>query len=386
MNGTIAVAASFAQKPLQGGHSWVLLQYLLGFRRLGWEVLLIDVLTAEMCFDAAGNPCSLEHSINLAVLNNVMNRFGLEDNFVLLFNNGERYIGKSRKQVLNLVDRSVVLLNIMGFLDDEEIISRASKHVFLDIDPGFGQMWESLGLARIFDGYDDYVTIGENVGLPECKIPDCGKSWITTAQPIVLEYWPVRLGPHNRGLTSIVSWRGAYGPVTYEGKTYGLRAHEFRKFSTLPNKTGRKFQLALNIHADDSADLDRLRHDGWSIVEPATIAGDPWSYQSFIQDSDGEIMIAKNLYVDTRSGWFSDRSICYLASGKPVLAQDTGLRARYPSGEGLVWFNTLEEAIDGVAQIYLEYDHHAQAARNIAETYFDSDKVLGKLLSKLGVD
>jgi hypothetical protein len=385
MKGTIAIAASFAQKPLQGGHSWVLLQYLLGFKKLGWEVLLIDVLTADMCFDAAGKPCSLEHSVNLAALRNVMSRFGLEDDYVLLFNQDKSCIGQSREQVLERVGRSAMLLNVMGFLSDEEIIGRASKHVFLDIDPGFGQMWESLGLARIFDGYDDYVTIGENIGQPECNIPSCGKPWITTPQPVVLDYWPARIGQHHHGMTSVVSWRGAYGPVTFRGKVYGLRAHEFRKFWTLPKRTGQKFQLALSIHPNDSADSDILRGNGWSIVDPVKIAGDPWAYQSFIQESESEIMIAKNLYVDTRSGWFSDRSICYLASGKPVLAQDTGLKSIYPVGEGLILFSTLEEAIDGVAQLQRDYSRHARAAREIAETYFESDKVLGNLLRKLGI-
>jgi len=143
--------------------------------------------------------------------------------------------------------------------------------------------------------------------------------------------------------------------------------------------------LALSIDPEDSADISALGNGGWNIIDPREVAGDPWAYRSFIQDSSFEFMVAKNIYVKTRSGWFSDRSICYLASGRPVLAQDTGISSLYPTGEGLLLFETLDEAIDGIARIRGDYSLHARAARNFAERHFEARGVLGRLLEKLGV-
>jgi hypothetical protein len=232
--------------------------------------------------------------------------------------------------------------------------------------------------------HDAYVTIGENIGRPGCSIPSCGLHWITTPQPIVLERWPFH-SEAAEWLTSIASWRGAYGPVEYQGKTYGLRVHEFRKFASLPRRSGCACQLALDIHAHDARDRDLLLACGWSLVEPAQVAGNPWTYQDYIRQSRAEFLVAKNMYVRSNSGWFSDRSICYLASGKPVVAQDTGLKHLYPTGKGLLTFSTLDEAVALVEEVNTHYPQHCRAAREIAEEYFDSDKVLGRLLTKLGL-
>src|SRR5262249_48091878 len=160
--------------------------------------------------------------------------------------------------------------------------------------------------------------------------------------------------PH-RGFTTIASWRGAYGPVDFRGKTYGLRVHEFRKLASLPKSTGEPFEMALDIHPADAADRTLLEKNGWTLVEPSTVSNDVWRYRSFIRNSTAEFMVAKSMYVETQSGWFSDRSSCYLAAGKPVLAQDTGLKRLYPVGEGLLTFSTLDEAIWGVREIMRHY-------------------------------
>lgn len=385
MDKTIVVAGALAQKPRHGGHAWVLLQYLLGFKHLGWDVLFLDRLEPEMCMDANGRPCRFEASLNLRTFLDIMARFDLNDSFALIYNQGERFVGLGRQQLLKRVKHSAFLLNIMGFLNDEDILSCASRRVFLDIDPGFGQMWCELRLADLYRGHDDYVTIGENIGRPNCSIPTCGREWLTTCQPIVLNYWPSYREHHNETFTSVCAWRGAYGPVMYEGKSYGLRVHEFRNFTLLPRLSGRPFELALDIHAAEVNDRELLTANGWSLVEPRYIAGDPWSYQAYIQGSKAEFMVAKNMYVQSNSGWFSDRSICYLASGKPVLVQDTGIREHYTVGEGLLTFTTLDEALHGVEELSYNYAHHAAAARTIAEEYFDSDKVLSRLLTKLAV-
>jgi hypothetical protein len=390
-HGTIVLAGSLAQKPCHGGHAWVFLQYLLGFKRLGWDVLFLDQLRPEMCTDDTGRLCSLDRSRNLRYFLQLMERFGLADSFALICEGGGRYVGVSRQQVLERVRRSAFLMNVMGFLQDEQVLAQATRRVFLDIDPGFGQMWKELGLADVFRGHDAFVTIGENIGRPECSIPTCGLRWITTPQPVVLEHWPVArivAGSGDRATTlwtSVASWRGAYGPVEYQGKSYGLRVHEFRKFVPLPRCCDGRFELALDIDPADARDRSLLIDNGWQLIDPRRVAGGPDSYRGYVQGSAAEFLVAKNMYVQSRSGWLSDRSLCYLASGKPVLAQDTGIRGLYPLGDGLVTFTTLDEALAGVEVIAGNYRHHARAARTLAEEYFDSDKVLRRLIGKLGI-
>ena len=349
-------------------------------------MLLLDRLDPNMCVDARGRPCGFEESENRRYLLDVMRQFGLQDSFSLDFNRGERVVGLPRRDVHERVKRAAVLLNVMGYLDDQDILAAAQRCAFLDIDPGFGQMWQALGLCHIFHGYDNYVTIGSNIGRPECQIPTCGIDWVTTAPPVVLDLWPPQPVRPDGRLTSIVSWRGPFGPVEYAGQTYGLRVHEFRKFLELPQRSGKVFEMALDIDPAETVDLARLEKADWTLVDPRRVAHDPASYQQYIQNSWAEFMVAKEMYVKARSGWVSDRSICYLASGKPVLAQDTHLKHLYPTGAGLLVFSTLDEALAGVEELRQNYERHARGAREIARNFFDSDLVLGRLLAKLGVD
>src|SRR5687767_5672966 len=230
---TVVLAGSLAQRAGHGGHAWVFLQYLLGFRRLGWDVLFLDELPRRNGDDA---------ETNARYLVSVMREFGLGDCFSLSVG-GRGEVGMPRREVLERVRRSALLINVMGFLSDAEVLAAAPRRVLLDIDPGFGQMWRELGLADVFQGHDDFVTIGGNVGRPGCGVPTCGLKWLTTSQPVVLERWPVAPLPRGEGgaFTSVASWRGPFGPIDYRGKTYGLRVHEFRRFVDLPRRTRRRF-------------------------------------------------------------------------------------------------------------------------------------------------
>ena len=385
MSGRIVLAGSVAQKPTQGGHTWVFLQYLLGFRRLGWDVLFLDRLDPAQCVDDAGRPCPPDESLNVRRFSEVMDRFGLAGSYSLLLGDDRPTVGVPRPELLARVRASALLLNVMGFLTDDEILGAASRRVFLDIDPGFPQMWRELGLADPFRGHDAFVTIGENVGRPDCAIPTCGLDWLTTPQPVMLDAWPAHAEVRAGSFTSVASWRGAYGPVDYRGETYGLRVHEFRKFAALPRATGAQFELALDIHPAEVNDLALLAENGWSLLDPRAAAGDPWAYQGFVQRSKAELVVAKNMYVRANSGWLSDRSLCYLASGKPVLAQDTGYSPLYPTGEGQLAFTTFDEAVSGVEELARDDGRHARAARRLAEEHFGSDRVLSRLLGKLDV-
>lgn len=377
MRNRVVLAGALAQKPGYAGHTWVYLNWLLGFRRLDWDVLFLDSLSRDMC-DAP-----IESSTNLAYLDDAMRAFGLEGSWSVLGRSGEAFsAGLERHKALNRVRESDLLINVGGYLDDEEFLAAARSRVYLDIDPGFGQMWRELGLHDPFAGHDIFVTIGENVGQAGSRVPTCGLNWITTRQPVVLDLWPARAGGAH-AFTSIGSWRGPFAPVEYEGVTYGLRVHEFRKFVGVPRLTGRDFELALDIHAAEVSDLRLLKRNGWRLVPPRKVAGAPNEYRDYVGSSKAEFMVAKNMYVATRSGWFSDRSACYLASGRPVIVQDTGLDGLYPVGEGLLTFSTVDEAAAAVESVASNYVRHARAAREIAESEFASDRVLRALLDRI---
>jgi hypothetical protein len=379
----IVVAGSVAQRPGRGGHTWVFLQYLLGLRELGWDVLLLDRLDPGMAVDESGTPCPPEQSVNARYMQEVMAGFDLARDWCVLLDEGAT-LGLNRQEVLERVASSSLLINVNGFVRDPELLAQARRRAFLDIDPGFGQMWRELGLHDAFRDHDSYVTVGENVGAPDCSIPAGGIDWITTPQPVVLSQWPVAGGQAER-FTSVGSWRGPFGPVEYEGETYGLRVHEFRRFAAVPRESSLPFEVALDIDEADAADVELLREGGWSLADPAVVARDPWAYRDYLQGSKAEFMVAKNMYVRSNSGWFSDRSICYLASGRPVLAQETGFSRRYPAEQGLVPFSTPEQAVAGSEEIARDYGAHCAAARGLAERHFDSSKVLTRLLERLEV-
>jgi hypothetical protein len=385
---TVLLGASVAQRPGSGGHTWVFLQYLLGLKKLGLEPVLVDWLEPEMCTDRAGAATGVEASWNVAYLAEVMDRFGLGDRWAVLHDGGRAVLGMGPAALDRAVERALVLLNVNGFVQQERVLARVPLRAYLDIDPGFGQMWRALDLHDPFAGHDAFITIGERIGRPDCSIPTNGLDWITTPQPVALEHWPAQPadGPAARGsFTSVASWRGPFAPIEYEGVTYGLRVHEFRRFAGLPARTSERLEVALDIHPDETADLELLRSNGWHLADPAVRAADPWAYRDYVQRSKGELMIAKHMYVATRSGWLSDRSMCYLASGRPVVAQDTGISELYPVGEGLLTFDDLDQAAAALDAVSSDYGGHSRAARALAEEHFEAGGVLRRLLAELGV-
>jgi hypothetical protein len=360
----IVIGGAVAQKPGAAGHAWQFLQYLLGFRRLGYDVLLLDRAGDERGLEWVSRALGgIDWSIDLG---------------------GGRHAGMPRPDVLEFLASADLLLNVMGFVSDEELLGAARRRVFLDTDPGFPQMWKALGLADVMAGHDAHVTIAERIGEPDCPIPDCGLDWITTPQPVVLDAWPAQPPAGAGRFTSVASWRGAYGPVMYEGRTYGLRVHEMRRFAELPRLAGGEFELALDIHPADAADARRLERGGWRLVAPVGVASTPGDYRRYVQRSGAELMVAKQMYVATRGGWLSERSLCYLASGRPVLAQDTAFAECHPAGEGLLTFGTVDEALAGVEAIRADPARHAAAARELARERFCSDRVLTRLLDRVG--
>lgn len=289
--------------------------------------------------------------------------------------------GLSRQETLKRVAEADALINVNGFIDSPDILERARRRVFFDIDPGFPQMWHELGLADLLYGHDDFVTIALNMGESDCAIPTCGRTWITTVQPIALDYWQPQVGGDS--YTTVASWRGPFEAIEWKGERYGLRAHEFRKFAGLPNAVDVPLGLALDIHPGDHVDKTLLESNGWRLQSATAASSSPEIYHDFIGRSRAEFGVAKEIYVKARSGWFSDRTVCYLASGKPVVVQDTAAKKHLPSGDGLMTFATLDEAIADIESVEADYTRHCRAAREIAEEVFDSRRVLTKLLENL---
>jgi len=371
MREVVAVAGSVAQRPQRGGHAWVFLQYLLGFRRLGYDVLFLDRLTAEML------PPGAAADEGAAWLSETMAAHGLGEDFCLLLDNGET-VGLSREQASERLRRSVLLVDVMGFLGDEGLLAAAPRRLFLDIDPGFPQMWQELGLHRSFGDHDAYATVGLRVGKEGSRVPTCGVEWITTPQPVVLDEWPA--SAPGASYTTVATWRGPFEPIDFEGERFGLRAHQMRRFAELPGVAGVSLQVALEIDAADRGDEDLLRAGGWQVVSPQDVATTPDDYRRYVQNSRGEVGVAKDMYVRSRGGWLSDRSLCYLASGKPVLAQATGYELEVEVGAGLLSFETPAEAAAGLAEVEADYDRHSAAARELTQERFGSDRVLTALL------
>ena len=374
MKPLVIVSGALANKPGNGGNAWSRMSWTRGFERLGCAVFFIEQLPS-----AASVP-----SAALRFFCDTMEQFGLVQNSALLCGN-EVLVGLPLPELIKRAGESALLFNLSGHLTQPEIFSAARCKLYYDDDPGFTQFWHAQGANLRLAEHDFHFTIGENVGSADCPIPSGGINWRHTRAPVVLADWPVCAPKNFDRLTTIASWRGAFGPVTHEDKTYGLKCHEFRKFFALPARVKQSCEVALQIHPADKKDLDALRAHGWRVVEPQAVAATPDEFRRYVQNSAAEFSPAQGIYVDTHSGWFSDRTVRYLASGRPALVQETGFSRHIKTGEGLLSFSNLDEAIAGAEKILRDYETHCRAARKMAEGFFDSDKIIRKLAGEIGL-
>ena len=378
---TIIVSGMVAADPRQGGATWAVLQYLLGLRRLGHDVFFVESVFGKSLLPTSA---TLEHSDNADYFRQVMADFSLKGNASLVQAGTRQTVGLTYSQIMEIASRADVLINISGMLSDAELVDRIPVRVYLDLDPAFIQLWHAVqGIDMRFDAHTHFVTVGLALGQSDCPVPTCGRSWIPTLQPVVLEHWPVAHVIRHDALTTVGNWRG-YGSIEYQGAFYGQKAHSLRPLIELPTRTRERYALALAIHADEKKDLTALANNDWQLLDPAEVAATPAAYQHFIQGSKGEFGLSKSGYTLSRCGWFSDRSVCYLASGRPVLAQETGFSRYLPTGSGLFAFSTGDEALAAIEAFNADYDGHCRAARDLAVQHFDSDKVLARLLDRIG--
>ena len=381
---TIVVSGALANKPANGGAAWTRLSWALGFKRLGYEVFFLEQIAPSTCVDASGSRCPVEQSVNLAYFEAVTKLFELDG--ALVVEGEHRSFGTAADVLPDIAQAADMLVNISGHLTDAALKPRFRRRVFIDLDPGYTQFWHAAGLAgdRLRD-HHFHFSVGENIGQPFCDVPLGGVHWRRARQPVVLDDWPVTASASAPlRFTTIASWLGPLGRVARGSTTYGVKAHEFRKFMAVPTLSELGFEVALDVDPADGADVDRLRANGWHIVDAKCAVPDPLAFRRYVQHSSAEFSVAQGIYVETQSGWFSDRTVRYLASGKPAVVQETGWSRTYPSGQGLLHFTTVAEAVDAANEIASDYAAHSRAARAIAEEFFDSDKVLTELLETVG--
>lgn len=366
----ILVSGMLAGDPRQGGASWAVLQYVLGLERLGHEVAFVEPISA-------GRVVAAEPYFQLVLAETGLSRAAL------LVREDRTTVGQQYEDLRAWAARADLLLNLAGLLTEESLLESIPVRVYVDLDPAFTQFWHAAGIEMRFAGHTHYVTVGQSLGRQGCPIPSCGVDWIPTVPPVVLERWPVAGAIGHNALTTVGNWR-SYGSIEHSGIFYGQKAHSLRNLIELPSRTEERLMLALAIDPGELADLAELIRQKWELVDPVRVAGTPAAYAAFIRASKAEFGLAKSGYVLSRSGWFSDRSVCYLASGRPVVAQDTGFGAFIDAEEGLLPFATVDDAVAAIEELRRNYRRHARAARRLAEEHFDSDRVLTTLLERVG--
>lgn len=380
-NLTILVSGMIAAVPNQGGATWAVLQYLLGLKRLGHTVYFVEPVRSGS-LSPVSTP--LASSVNARYFKSIMTAFGLERHAALLLAGTAQTVGLPYDELRRVTRRADLLLNLSGLLSDEALLGAIPVRVFLDLDPAFTQLWQAVqGIDMGFGSHTHHVTVGENIGRPGCPVPTCGVTWITTPQPVVLGEWPFAGALEHDAFTTIANWR-SYGSVEHEGVHYGQKAHSLRRFLDLPSRSKEVFALVMTIHPGETQDITALHGNGWTLLEPEAFTASPASYRRFIQGSKAELGVAKSGYTASRCGWFSDRSICYLASGRPVIAQETGFSDTLPVGEGLFSFETSDDILSAIDAVSSDYARQREAARAIAEAHFASDLVLSRLLRRVG--
>jgi hypothetical protein len=373
----IVASRNTTKCPEFAGSTWVRLQYVLGLRRLGVECFWVDRLDA---FDPISHAHSLDYLMDR--FEHTARAFGFNGCYCVVYNNGEKYFGLTKGEYVELTGRADLLLNLGGHLPPDSPLLRPRRRAYVDVDPGFTQIWATEW--DMWAGHNFFFTVGQNVGRAEFRIPTGGVDWRPILPPVVLDQWPAHVDERCRRFTTVADWRASQW-AKFEGQMYGPKREEVLRFLRLPQEIEQRIEIALCLHSCEYEDRRTLVEHKWQLADPFEVASDPQSYREYIQNSRGEFSVAKSGYVLSNSGWVSDRTACYLASGKPALVQATGFEEHLRTGQGLLTFRTIEEAIAGLKAIDGAYLAHANAARALAEKYFNSDIVLSSVLGHVGL-
>ena len=371
-----------------GGQTWLYLNWIRAFSRLGHEVYYVEDDTV-WSYDPEQNTVTDDCGYAVKHIASCMERIGLPDRWAFRLADRQGACWGTSTRELNELYRSCdVLLNVVGATDLREEHLTAPFRVYVQTDPVTAELQLANGdeHTRIaFANHHVIVTYGENYGAPDCGVPLNGTEYGKTRQPIDLGLWPMAYDPQARFFTTIGNYRQSGNDVEYNGGIYRWsKHHEWEKFLELPQHTGQRFELAMM--PDDPADRKHLQVHGWRLVSPFRMSLDVFGdYRAYFRRSRAEFTVAKDQNVRLRSGWFSERDACYLACGKPVVAQDTGFSNVFPTGEGLFAFSTMDEALAAIDAINSDYRRHCEAARAIAEEYFEAPRVAARLLADIGL-
>jgi hypothetical protein len=359
-----------------GGLAWHHLQYLVGLRRLGYAVTFFeDHGWPRSCYDPSVNDMTDDPSYGINFLKGLLRPYCLEKNWCYLAADGTAH-GMSREELAQRCREADIYFNLsnVNWIPELELCRR---RILVDTDPAFTQIG-GFGMGLPFERYARLFTYGENVHRSGCTMPTADQRWLPTRQPVVLELWPVNSPLVESCWTSVMNW-SAYGDREFQGRVYGQKDREFEPFFLLPRLAGQPMELAVSAPPEIR---ERLILGGWRIVDPLAVTRTTESYQTYLSQSYGEFCVAKHGYVSTRCGWFSDRSAGYLASGRPVVVQDTGFSDNLPCGRGLIAWRTPAEAIAAMERVNADFVAHCSAARAVAKEFFDAAKVLTDLLEQ----
>jgi hypothetical protein len=370
------------------GVAWQVLHYVEGLRRLGCEVHYVED-TGEWPYDPERNAITGEPTYTVGYIDRTLSFLSEPISWAYVAPEHDVF-GMSRAELLDVLRRADALLNLTGATVLEEEHLQVPVRIYLETDPVLPQIEVAQGRRFTIDllaAHTHHFSYGERLGTPGCPVPVERFTYIPTRQPVVLDWWapsdPTDAAP-QRPYTTIGSWRQTGKDVEWQGETYTWsKHHEFLKFLDLPERSAAKFELALAI--DDGEAEQLLRSHGWSVVDGLALSREIGPYRDYVRGSRGEFTVAKDQNVRLGTGWFSDRSACYLAAGRPVVTQDTGFGDVLPTGRGLLRFRTLDEAVAAIAEIDADYAAHAAAATEIAAEHFAAEAVLGRMLAAAGL-
>ncbi len=363
MSTTAVLGMAVGQRPGAAGHAELAVAWMSGLRALGLEPLLVDRMDEPGVGD-------IRRGVGWVA--SVMAEAGFARGWSVLLPDGE-WAGRSRREVA-AHSRGGLVVDVMGYLDGH--LEDAACRAYLDVDPGFRQVWAELGLHAAPTGYDSYLSVGLAAASRSWRAPNDGLPWQPLPPPVALHRWQVAPGA-GRSVTTVGTWRGPYAALELGGVRLGLRAHAMRAFADLPRMVRAPFDVVLDIDPADATDENLLARSGWRVRPPAHVAS-PERYRRFIAGSVAEICIAKEVYSRLATGWFSDRSACYLAAGRPVVMTDTGFGDSLPVGAGLHVVDAPAAAAAALNAILVRRSSERDAARSIAEEHLDARRVVAR--------
>lgn len=367
------------------GVTYQFLHYLIALRRLGYDPYYIED-SSRWIYDPRINDMSPDASGNIAAVAPLLERYGFGEHWAFRGNYAEgRCYGLTETRILQLYREADAFLNVTGAQEIRDEHLACPRRIYVESDPFVNQVKVAQGDAgtiAMLTAHDTHFTFGENLGAADCTVPVQNFRWLPTRQPVMLDLWDHDRSSGKR-YTTITTWHNKGKNVTYQGDIYyWTKDREFEKFLDLPRRRRASFEIAAGVDPDVRR---RLLDLGWRQTDSIEISSDIDRYRAYIQDSRGEFTVARDQYVRPRTGWFSDRSACYLAAGRPVITQETGFSKHLPTGEGLFAFQTMDDILAAVDKIESDYDRSCRAAREIAAEYFDAEKVVGSLMQRAGL-